>query len=123
MAIKCITGVVVPNFPFQSIGEVTINLSDGSIEPTNQASFAEVTMFGGSELFRSRPCVNISLRELKFLDQDSGSLINADNPIYFDLDDNFLNGHSQLKVSWECSPTGIDFSLAKEISVMVIGET
>jgi hypothetical protein len=132
MALKIISGLLLPNSRERAAGSAIIKFSDGAAVEGGGAKFTEVTVIG-SGAFTGLPCKQISLRHIVFTDSDRSGvfpiLFDASRHAFFNLDDDFVieNGNvTGLKVTWHAGPVSEKSerrSEIMEISVLIIGET
>jgi hypothetical protein len=132
MAIKIISGLLLPNSRERAAGSATIKFADGAIVAGGSAKFTEVTVIGSGE-FTGTPCKQISLRHIVFTDSDRSGVIpllfDASRHAFFNLDDDFITENGTitgLKVSWHAGPVPEKAerrSEIMEVSVLIIGET
>lgn len=126
---KVISGVLVPIEGYKSVGNATINFSDGSLESGSTAEFDEMQIVGSGEITRE-PCKQISLRRIRFEDHDDTIFTFQGSTVNLNLGDSFVYDSSGkltgIKVDWLATPksSGNDKEAEiQEISVLIIGDT
>lgn len=132
MALKIISGLLLPTAGDRSIGSVTVSLTDGKIISGSDARFTDVRIIGSGN-YVGEPCQQISLRHIVFSETDKAGILSKvfdpQQHLSFNINDEFVveDGVAKaLKISWVAGPRGDDSahrSEIVEISVLVIGET
>ena len=95
MALKVISGVIVPNSGNRSVGSVKIRLDTGQLVNENDGEFREMVRIGSTELFQDEPCKQVSLRAIRFEDS------NVDTPFYFDSSNPLFFSTSPISGRWK----------------------
>lgn len=130
MALKIISGLLLPTAGDRSIGSATISLRDGSLLGSGEARFTDARIVGSGD-YVGEPCQQISLRHIVFSEAPNAGLLSKvldpAKHLSFNINDEFVmeNGKAvALKVSWVAGPRGDAGHRSEivEISVFVIGE-
>jgi hypothetical protein len=123
MAMRVLSGVILPHPDFRHCGSATIKFHphsvSGDVSPIESEDMEEA---GPDAPFNSEPCKTVSLRRIKFDDQDHSrpsEAVNVDRK-GFNIDDKFDGTRkNSLTVLWEADGSGAEI---REISYMIIGD-
>lgn len=123
MAMRVLSGIIIPRSGYRQSGSATIDFHphriSGDVTQPNSSDIEEV---GPDEPFNSEPCKTVSLRRIRFDDQDHSrpsEAVNVDKKD-FNIDDSFdRTRRNSLTVSWDTDGSGAEI---REISYMIIGD-
>lgn len=123
MALRILSGLIIPRSGFRHSGSATIDFHPHSIGgDVVQPGGGDIEEVGPNEQFKSEPCKIVSLRRIRFADQDHSrrsQAVNVDNKD-FNINDSFdRTRRNSLTVSWDTDGRGAEI---REISYMIIGD-
>jgi hypothetical protein len=124
MAMRVLSGVIVPSSDYKRSGSATIDFyPHGVTGNVVQVAADDTQEIGPDAPFNGEPCKIVSLRKIKFSDQDHSQprdAVNADGK-KFSIWDNFTDRSRQngLVVSWDTDGRGAEI---EKIDYMIIGD-
>jgi hypothetical protein len=120
MALRVLSGVILPAAGFRSNGDATIDFVGHAITGNVDACPRDkMHQMGPSVAFNGEPCVIVALRRVRFNDQDHSRPSEAHND-QKDLNvDHSLDGTQRMRVHWKTDGAGAEI---REISYMVVGD-
>lgn len=132
MALKIISGMLLPLAGHRSTGSAVIDLATAEVVGTGGARLSELVVVGSGE-YTGVPCRQLSLRHIVFQDSDRSGVIpilfDATRSAFFNIDDELVVEDGKvtaLKVNW-CAGPGSEARDRKseimEISLLIVGET
>lgn len=120
MAIRVLSGMLLPKETEQQVGAATISFSPFAV--TGDAQGAELVEVGAKGPFIAKPAKHLALRKISHHDPYWKKI----EYLEFDIDDEFDNddeGHSSLTVRWAATKHAQEKLIwIEEISFMIIGD-
>ncbi len=123
MAMRVLSGLILPRSGFRHSGSATIDFHPHRVSgDVSQPVSGDMEEVGPDEPFNSEPCKVVSLRRVRFGDQDHSrpsEAVNVDTKD-FNIGDGFdRTRRNSLTVSWDTDGRGAEI---REISYMIIGD-